>query len=78
MKHNNAHDRKPSVADWKRNDKHKNEPGCSVSSRNTSGQQRRLRIDDNAHWKPGDEHINSLDSKTLRGQRFFAPYSRTQ
>jgi hypothetical protein len=73
---NNAHDKKPSVTDWKRNDKLKSEPGCSMSSRNASGLRRRLRINDNVHSKPDDDHVTSLDSKTSRGQRFFAPHSR--
>jgi hypothetical protein len=44
-----AHNTKLNVANRKRNDKLKSKPGCSVSSRNASGQQRRRRTDDSGH-----------------------------
>lgn len=61
-----VHNKKPSVADWRKNDKLKSEPDCSVSSRSASRQQRRQRTDDSGHWRQGADHMNLLDSKTLR------------
>src|SRR5512141_2972035 len=54
-----AHGKKLNVADWKKNDNDRSENDYSVTNKIANGLQRRLKIDGNAPWNPGDERENS-------------------
>nr|ABB47110.1 retrotransposon protein, putative, Ty3-gypsy subclass [Oryza sativa Japonica Group] len=62
-------DKKLNVATWRENDNDKSENDYSVNNKIAKGLQKRLRIDGNAPWNPGDEQETSLGNKTSTGQR---------